>query len=265
MQRIRSVALRFSITLLFAGAGFPLLHAQFPRFKVLAFYSNRVEPDHVAFAKDAIAFFKELTEGDGFVFDTTSNMDDLSSPKIRNYQLLMMINDFPESASQRKAFENYMETGGGWMGFHVAAYNDKDSHWPWFVQFLGGGVFFRNSWPPLPAKLVIDDSVHPVTKGLPPNFISPHNEWYQWLPSPRKNPKVKVLVSLSPDNYPLGLKDILPDGDCPVVWTNTSYRMIYLNMGHGSHVMSDATQNKLIINAFRWVVSSDKRGDVFER
>jgi len=35
------------------------------------------------------------------------------------------------------------------VGFHVAGYNDKDSNWPWFVDFLGGGVFHSNSWPPL--------------------------------------------------------------------------------------------------------------------
>lgn len=27
---------------------------------------------------------------------------------------------------------------GAWMGFHAAGYNDKDTGWPWFVDFLGG-------------------------------------------------------------------------------------------------------------------------------
>ncbi|MFT3903064.1 MAG: ThuA domain-containing protein [Niabella sp.] len=237
--------------------------AQFPRFKVLAFYNSYVEPAHVDFASDAIRFFKGLTIGDGFIFDTTSKMSDLNEEKLKGYQLIMMINDFPHSKEQKKSFEKYMENGGGWMGFHVAAYNDRFTNWPWFVDFLGGGVFYRNSWPPLPAKIVIDDPKHPVTKTLPQSFIAPLNEWYQWKPSPRENKKVKVLASLSLDNYPLGLKDILQDGDTPVVWTNTDYRMIYLNMGHGNNIFSDATQNKLIIDAFRWVVASDKRGNVF--
>jgi type 1 glutamine amidotransferase len=72
-----------------------------------------------------------------------------------------------------------------------------------------------------------------------------------------------VLVSVSPDNYPLGLKDIIPDGDLPVVWTNTNFRMIYMNMGHGGHIFDDATQNKLIISGLRWVVETDKKGNVF--
>jgi type 1 glutamine amidotransferase len=72
-----------------------------------------------------------------------------------------------------------------------------------------------------------------------------------------------VLVSVSPENYPLGLKDIIPDGDLPVVWTNTNFRMIYMNMGHGIHIFDDATQNKLIIAGLRWVVETDKKGNVF--
>lgn len=239
--------------------------AQFPRFKVLAFYSKKVESAHVEFAFDAIKFFKDLTVGNGFVFDTTSTMADLNDAKLKNYQLVMMLNDFPHNTEQREAFRRYMENGGGWYGFHVAAYNDKDTHWPWLLDFLGGGVFYRNNWPPMPAKLVVDDLKHAVTKGLPEAFTAPINEWYQWKPSPRERKNIKVLVSLSPDNYPFGLKDIVPDGDFPVVWTNTDYRMIYLNMGHGSQIFSDATQNRLIIAALRWVIASDKKGNVFEK
>ncbi|HEY1872515.1 MAG TPA: ThuA domain-containing protein [Chitinophagaceae bacterium] len=89
--------------------------------------------------------------------------------------------------------------------------------------------------------------------------------WYQWKPGLRENKKVKVLVSLSPENFPMGIKHIITDGDMPVVWTNTDYRMIYLNMGHGPHILSDATQNMLIINAFRWVITSDKKGNVIDK
>ncbi len=54
-----------------------------------------------------------------------------------------------------------MQRGGAWLGFHAAGYNDKDTNWPWFVDFLGGAVFHINSWPPLPARLVIDDPSPP--------------------------------------------------------------------------------------------------------
>ncbi len=237
--------------------------AIYPRFKVLAFFSRDVEPDHVKFALDAIDFFKYLASGNGFVFDTTSRMEDLKGDRLHNYSVLMMLNDFPHTQSQRQAFQRYMESGGGWFGFHVAAYNDHTTEWPWLLEFLGGGIFYRNNWPPMPAKLVVDDPKHTVTKGLPASFTSPLNEWYQWKPSPRERKNIKVLVSVSPDNYPLGLKDIIPGGDLPVVWTNTNFRMIYMNMGHGGHIFDDATQNRLIIAGLRWVVETDKKGNVF--
>jgi len=248
---------------LISSYSFSAASAQFPRFKVLAFYNPKVERAHVEFAEDAIRFFKDLTIGNGFAFDTTSTMNDLNDEKLKQYDLIMMLNDFPQNTDQREAFRRYMEQGGGWYGFHVAAYNDNGTNWPWGLDFLGGGVFYRNNWPPMPAKLVVDDNKHSVTKALPSSFVAPINEWYQWKPSPRENKNIRVLVSLSPDNYPFGLKDIVPDGDFPVVWTNTKYRMIYLNMGHGTQIFSDATQNALIVAALRWVIASDKKGNVF--
>lgn len=247
--------------LFLAGAS---LTAQFPRFKALAFYSEEVEPAHVEFAHDAIRFFEDLTIGDGFVFDATSNMDDMNAEKLQDYSVIIMLNDFPCTEEQRQAFQEYMEEGGGWFGFHFAAYNDRTTNWPWFVEFLGGGVFYRNNWPPMPAKLLINNQLHQVTWALPKTFVSPINEWYQWKPSPRLNPDIEVLVSLSEDNYPFGLKDIIPDGDCPVVWTNKNYRMIYMNMGHGNRIFTDPTQNMLIISGFRWVVASNPNGNVFD-
>jgi len=240
------------------------LRPSYPEFKILMLYSNTVEPDHVDFKNTALVFFKQLQQGREFDMDTSSDMQSLCTKKLSEYSLIVMLNDLPHTDQQREAFEGYMENGGGWLGFHVAGYNDRTTHWPWFVRFLGGAVFYTNSWPPVPAKLVVDLPGHPVTKTLPATFISPSNEWYQWKPSPRLDSNVQVLVSLSAENYPLGLKDILRSGDNPVVWTNKRYRMVYMNMGHGGAIFTDATQNKLIVNTFRWLVSRDPKGNVFD-
>jgi len=56
---------------------------------------------------------------------------------------------------------------------------------------------------------------------------------------------VKVLVTLAPRNYPIGLKDTITGGDLPVVWTNKKYRMVYVNMGHGDRIFESAMQNNL--------------------
>jgi uncharacterized protein len=232
-----------------AGVAF----AQKTRFKVLAFYSDKTEGDHVEFAQDAINFLNTFAAREHFTFDATTKWEDLNDERLKNYQLVIWLNESPTKSEQRSAFERYMQHGGAWLGFHAAAYNDKDTNWPWFVDFLGGAVFYINSWPPLPAQLSVDDQDHPVTADIQGNFESPANEWYIWKPSPRLNQHVRVLVSFSSSNYPIGFKDVLTSGDLPVVWTNTKYKMLYMNMGHGDKIFTSRVQNQLIENAVNWL------------
>jgi type 1 glutamine amidotransferase len=232
---------------------FVLAGADGPKFKVIAFYTKTVEPDHVHFANDAIKFYTKIAAKHHFAFDTTTDWENLNDSFLKNYQVVIWLNEFPHNQRERDAFERYMMRGGGWLGFHVAGYNDKDTHWPWFVDFMGGAIFYTNNWPPLPAALIVDDNRHPVTRHMPTRYNAPSNEWYMWKPSPRLNPDVKVLVTLNPSNYPLGKKDLLTEGDIPVVWTNTHYRMLYMNMGHGDKIFTSNLQNRMFIDAILWL------------
>ena len=225
---------------------------QVQTFRVLAFYSTHVEQDHVDFALQAIPFFQAMAKRDNFEFTATSRWDDINPTALKQYQVIMWLDDAPSAPAQRAAFQEYMEHGGAWLGFHIAGYMDSREAWPWFADFLGA-VFYGNSWPPLPATLDIDDSLHPAMRGIPPTFISPANEWYSWKPDPRQNPRIKVLMTLDPSNYPLGFKDTLTGGDIPVAWTNTNYKMIYTNMGHGDKLLSNPTQNRFFENALLWL------------
>lgn len=244
--------------------GYTANYANKKRFKALVYYTTNAEEAHVTFAKQGVEFFKKLNYGDGFDLQITTDLKGYTYNKLKEYDVVVMLNGYPMEKAERKAFQQYMENGGGWMGFHAAAYNDKNTNWPWYVNFLGGGVFYCNNWPPQPVKVDIDNPHHAVTKNLPSSFTAPESEWYQWNPSPRFNDDVEVLVTLSPDNYPLGIKDVVTAGDFPVVWTNTKYRMIYLNMGHGDDEFTDATQKLLFINAFRWIVSKSPKGNPFQ-
>jgi len=244
----------WSSALLAVLFGLPLAcAAQQPRFRVLAFYSEHTEPDHVEFGEQAAQFLAALAKKDHFALQTATNFEDMQLDSLRQYQLVIWLNDLPSTPAARAAFAQYMDTGGRWLGFHIAGYNDESTHWPWFVSFLGGAVFESNSWPPLPAKLNVEDRSSPVTSGLPASFESPANEWYIWKPDPRANPDVKVLLSLASSNYPLGWKDTLVSGDLPVVWTNTRYRMLYINMGHGDKIFTSSVQNRLFENAILWL------------
>lgn len=266
MQRILSL-LFIAAVLLSCGGTAVMRDANYagaPRFSILLYYSLDVEQAHQDFALQGVDFYRDLTVGEGFICDTATSLARFTDESLAEYNAIVALNVSPHDSAERALFERYMENGGGWVGYHAAAYNDVNTHWPWFNRFLGCGVFKCNNWPPQPALLEVDKSDHPVTRNLPAAFVAPASEYYQWQTDVRHTPGVEVLLSLSQRNYPMGLKDIVYGGDWPVVWTNTAYRMIYLNMGHGNTGYTDATQNLLYINALRWVISTDPHGNPFE-
>lgn len=186
----------------------------------------------------------------------------------------------PEKPAQRAAFEEYMDNGGAWMGFHFAAFALTPSavpqNWDWYHnQFLGSGEYVSNTWRPTSAILRVEDRNFPATRDLPATFKSAPNEWYRWKNDLRKNPNIRILVSIDPASFPLGTgtgsggaSEIWTNGYYPVVWTNTRYRMIYLNMGHNdmdyehkydnsnktlSFTFENKTQDKLVLDSLLWL------------
>lgn len=266
LKIIQTFLLLFILSVSSAGAEekYPANYAKGPRFKILICYDPAAEPDHVTFDRHALEFFHKLSYGEGFLYDVTESLDDYPFAKLKEYNMVVMLNAIPPH-HRRDDFRKYMENGGGWLGFHASAFNNADTGWEWFNEFLGCGKFLCNNWPPQPAQVQCDITTHDITKNLPEKFIVPASEFYQWSPSPRKDTDVKVLLSITPANYPFGIKDVVTYGDFPIVWTNTRYRMVYLNMGHGDQGFIDATQNLLFTNAFRWVASTAPEGNPFEQ
>lgn len=243
---------------------YPGNYASAPRFHALFCYDPYAEEAHVQFDKQALAFFHKLSYGEGYTYKVVTSMKGMTVDSLRQYDIVVWLN-FQPGGEERKAFQEYMEQGGGWMGFHASAYNDRNTNWPWLNAFLGCGQFLCNNWPPQPVLVECDTNEHDVMRPIPKEYIAPASEFYQWSPSPRQNPDVEVLQTISQKMYPLGIKDVVKLGDFPVVWTNKKYRMIYLNTGHGDKGFMDATQNLLFVNAFRWVVSRNPKGDPFKQ
>lgn len=226
-----------------------------PQPRVLLFFSLNVEADHMLFATDALRFFAEVGDRNNFRVEATSNWSDLNDENLKQYKLVVWLNGSPPG-TQQQAFQRYMEGGGTWLGFHVSAYTDRNSRWQWFKEFIGGASFGVNNWPPLPAKVIVDDQESPVTRGIPKTFVAPVNEWYSWRPSPRHDKNIHVLLTLDPAQFPLGIKGLITDKDTdvPVVWTNTRFKMLYMNMGHGDKIFTTPTQNELIENGILWLL-----------
>lgn len=263
-----------SLLLLFCLTSTRTTMARRPEYKVIAFYTGKNDQAHVSFVKEANKWFSDISKKQHFRYESTNNWEKMNADFLSAYQVVVFLDTRPEKLEQRKAFEEYMRKGGGFIGFHFSAFALTPSvysqNWDWYHnEFLGSGEYRGNTWRPTPAILKVEDRKHPATKHLPATFKSQPNEWYSWTKDLRKNADIQVLASIDPCSFPLGTgpkpHEIWHSGDFPVVWTNRNYRMIYINMGHNdidyeqgtnaelSFTFANATQNALIINALRWL------------
>ena len=255
-----------------------------PKFRVIAFYTERNDLAHISFVHEANKWFPKIAGQYNFIYDSTNDWSKMNDSFLSQYQVVIFLDTRPDVPEQRAAFKKFMDNGGAWMGFHFAGFaltpSEFPQNWDWYHnEFLGAGQYVSNTWRPTSAILRVEDSTHPVTKNLPATFKSSPNEWYRWEKDLRKNPDIKILLSIDSTSFPLGtgpkLYEIWHSGYYPVVWTNKKYKMLYLNMGHNdidyenktnkelSFQFANDIQNKLIIDGLLWLGNSDKKKNKF--
>jgi len=245
-----------------------------PAFKVIAFYTERNDLAHISFVHEANKWFPKMAAQNNLVYDSTNDWTKLNATFLSQYQVVLFLDTRPDVPEQREAFKKYMEGGGAWMGFHFAGFaltpSEFPQNWDWYHnEFLGAGQYVSNTWHPKPAVLRVEDKTHPATKNLPDTFRSAPNEWYRWEKDLRKNPDIKILLSIDSSSFPLGngpkQSEIWHSGYYPVAWTNKKYKMIYMNMGHNdidydnktnkelSFQFANDIQNKFILDGLLWL------------
>jgi len=248
-------------------------------FKVIAFYTAKSDKGHISFVNEANRWFSDMGKKNHFTYDSTDDWNIMKAEYLSNYDVVIFLDSRPDLSSQREAFQQYMENGGAWMGFHFCAFALTPSvypqNWDWYHNtFLGSGEYKSNTWRPTSAILKVEDRDHPATKSLPEKFTTSPNEWYRWEKDLSKNPDIKILASIDPSSFPLGTgpksNEIWHSGYYPVVWTNINYRMIYINMGHNdidyengtnaelSFTFKNKIQNQLVIDALLWLGENKK-------
>lgn len=243
-------------------------------FKVIAFYTAKNDQAHISFVKEDNDWFSKEGVKHHFQYKATDQWSQLNPDTLSHYQVVIFLDTRPDDPDQRKAFEEYMEKGGAFMGFHFSAFaltpSSYPQNWDWYHEkFLGSGEYGSNTWRPTSAILKVEDRNHPAMKHLPAKFKSQPNEWYRWKNDLRNNPDVEILASIDPESFPLGTGpkeyEIWHEGYYPVVWTNTRFRMIYINMGHNdidyehntnkelSFSFVNKNQNRMILDALDWL------------
>lgn len=228
--------------------------------KVLAFYCAKNDLAHISYVEETNKYFTSLAQTKKLEYTSTDNWSKMRLDTLSKYDVVLFLDTRAEKPEQRDAFQKYMEQGGGWIGFHFAAFSlhesSYDNNWSWYHDtFLGSGEYKSNTWRPTSALL------KRITKnkftGLGSLLHAPPNEWYAWKSDLIKNKDIQILYAIDEKSFPLGTGpkkyEIWSHGFYPIIWSNTKYNMIYSNIGHNDmdyEHLYDKNQIKTLSSTF---------------
>ncbi len=260
-KTFRALTRPLLLVLLLAGLAVLAAHAADAqdakvKFRVVAI-AEPGKGQHQEFVEAAKIVLQQMAVENNFAIDYISNTDPINDAFLAKYRLFIQLNYPPYrwTPVAKQAFIRYITRGtGGWMGFHHAGLiGDFDGYpmWPWYSKFMGD-IRYTSYIPQFATATVkVEDSAHPVMKGLPSSFKIENEEWYTWSQSPR--PNVHVLASVEESSYdPKSV--IVMGGDHPVIWTNqhVKARNVYVFMGHRPELFQSKDFTQIFKNAVLW-------------
>ena len=158
--------------------------------------------------------------------------------------------------AQEAAFENYLHTGGAFVGIHSAVPLNgtyEETVWPWYASLFGAR--FRSHSPYRSASIVVEDSTHFSTRGLPAR-ITLQDEWYAVQVNPRTVPGIRVLATVDETGF---LAESNMGGDHPVTWSRTfeGARSWMTLVGHDMAAFSNSSFLTHVRKGVIWAASGD--------
>lgn len=155
--------------------------------------------------------------------------------------------------SQRKAFEDYMNNGGGFLGIHASG-GDSVYFWDWYRDVLVGAQFIGH---PLgdnwfqDASLDVTHHDTGVAEGIPTRWVL-NDEWYSFSDSV-SGKGYDIVMSIDESTYTPG-KELEMGEDHPLVWTHCvgKGRAMYSAIGHRKEVYNAPHNITLLKNGMKW-------------
>ncbi|HCE57197.1 MAG TPA: glycosyl hydrolase [Prolixibacteraceae bacterium] len=214
---------------------------------------------HESFTAEALQWLETEKKNLNISFTEINNTKPVNEIYLQQFQLILQLDYPPYGWTQvaEKAFIKYIDEGqGGWIGFHHATLlGEFDGYplWNWFSEFMGE-IRFQNYIAQMADGTVhVEDSNHPVMKGVSPSFVLLADEWYTFDKSPREN--VHVLANVDEACY--NPQTDIKMGDHPAIWVNPKKkaRNVYFLMGHSDKLFESGDFKTMFANAIKWAGS----------
>jgi type 1 glutamine amidotransferase len=163
-----------------------------------------------------VAAIRRLGARHAFSVDTTADAGRFTSRNLARYDVVVFLSTTGtpiKQPAQRRAFEDYIRAGGGFVGVHAAS--DTRGDWPWYEGLIG--TRFKRHDPGTSERAVrVLDRGTAATRGLPERWRRA-DEWYEFRSYPTA---VHLLAAL--------------DESRPLAWCHgyDGGRSVYTAMGH---------------------------------
>lgn len=193
---------------------------------------------------------RELGRKNNFIVLRTESSEDFTAENLANYQLVVFLSTTGDvlNSEEQTAFENYMKSGGSYLGIHAAA--DTEYEWDWYGKLVGG--YFEshpNNPNVLEAKIDVLDKTHSATAHLKDTWVR-SDEWYNYK---NLNASVTVVMNLDENSYKGGTNG----ANHPIAWYHNfdGGRAYYTGGGHTNESFSEPDFNKHLLGAIFWCLN----------
>ena len=207
-------------------------------------YSRTTDYRHPAI-ESGVKALNTLASERGFKITSTEEAEMFTSEKLKNYTAVIFLNTSGVilDENQKKAFQNYIMNGGGFVGVHAASFTELD--WAWYGELVGR--FFKGHPKVQEAIIKVTDAKHPATRHLPISWTWTE-EWIDFHPLNSKN--LHVVLKVDEATYEGGgMGD-----DHPIAWYQNigKGRSFYTGLGHTDESYSDPNFIQHLYGAIIW-------------
>jgi type 1 glutamine amidotransferase len=206
----------------------------------------------------SVEALEKICAEEGFETEVSDLPGVFTSEKLETFDLIIFSNTNNEgfdTDAQRKAFQEYIRSGGRFAAIHSA--NASERQWPWYWSMVGG-KFIRHA-PHQEFDVLVTDPDHPSTRHLQERWTVTDECYYSY----QLNPDIHVLLSADMNTVEDEGKVEYPGEtfgtQFPLCWCHEfeGGRQWYTALGHDPGFYQDPVFVEHLRGGLLWLLQSD--------
>lgn len=182
-----------------------------------------------------IEAIKGIGDKNGYVVYATEDASLINDENLSGYRVVIFLNTTQDilNGQQQNDFEQFIRSGGGFVGIHAAA--DTEYDWPWYNGLVGAYFSGHPNDPNVrTAEFYVNDYDHVSMDSIPERF-SMTDEFYNFKSI--KADLINVLLKIDENTYEGGTNG----DDHPMSWYHEydGGRSFYTALGHTPEMYSN--------------------------